>query len=271
MSYVSRARSTDQRYYGVAEGIVVDNEDPEGEGRVTLRFPWFDNEMVSDWCRVANGYAGNGYGTAFVPEVGDEVLVAFVHGDMRMPVVLGGLYNGEDKPATERSADVDQKLIRTKHGHQLLFDDSDGDERVRLETSGGHSADLSDVDGTVTVASSGGHSVTLDDNGPVASVVTSGGHRVELDDSGTITISHSGGTSITLDAASVTVSGSQISLDGSQIKLGGSGASQGLVLGDAFMSLFNAHVHNATSIGAPTSPPLTPMTPVMISQVSKTA
>ena len=50
--------------------------------------------------RRASSYAGNGYGSFFVPEVGDEVLVAFVQGDMRYPIILGGLYNGEDKPPT---------------------------------------------------------------------------------------------------------------------------------------------------------------------------
>ena len=73
----ARSRSTDQRYYGVAEAIVTDVNDPEKEGRVKLRYPWFDDQTVSDWCRVRQLYAGNGYGTFFVPEVGDEVLVVF--------------------------------------------------------------------------------------------------------------------------------------------------------------------------------------------------
>ena len=78
--------------------------DPEHECRVTLRFPFFDGATAeTDWCRVVQPYAGNGYGAVFVPEEGDEVLVAFVHGDMRFPIVLGGLYNGQDKPPTDRT------------------------------------------------------------------------------------------------------------------------------------------------------------------------
>ena len=119
---------------------------PGGRGpRQASSFPWFDDEMVSEWCRVAQPYAGNGYGVFLVPEVGDEVLVAFIHGDMRLPIVLGGLYNGQDKPPTSRQDDTDQKLIRTKAGHELLFDDSDGTERVTLETAGGHALDLDDA------------------------------------------------------------------------------------------------------------------------------
>ena len=127
-STLPRSRSTDRRYYGVVEALVAKvTDDPEGECRVTLRFPFFDGATAeSDWCRVVQPYAGNGYGAVFVPEVGDEVLVAFVHGDMRFPIVLGGLYNGVDKPPTDRTASKDQKMIRTKHGHQAVLDDSQG-------------------------------------------------------------------------------------------------------------------------------------------------
>ena len=73
----ARSRSTDNRFYGVAEGLVEDNADPEREGRIKVCFPWFSGEMVSEWCRVLQFYAGPGYGAYFVPEVGDEVLVGF--------------------------------------------------------------------------------------------------------------------------------------------------------------------------------------------------
>lgn len=142
-----RSRSTDRRYYGVAEAIVVENEGDD-EGRVKLRFEWFDGSSVTDWCRVSQLYAGNGYGSVFVPEVGDEVLVAFVHGDMRFPIVLGGLYNGVDKPPTARNDGRDQKIIRTRAGHEILLDD--GAKEIRVTTAEG---------GTVTVAADG--SITL--------------------------------------------------------------------------------------------------------------
>src|SRR5256885_754888 len=142
----SRTRTTDKRFYGVAEGIVTDVNDPKKEGRVKVKFPWFDDQMETEWCRVQQFYAGNGYGAFFVPEVGDEVVVAFIHGDMRLPVILGGLYNGQDKPASDRSSDKDQKLIRTKGQHEILMDDTNGKQRVRIKTKAGHSADLNDQD-----------------------------------------------------------------------------------------------------------------------------
>jgi uncharacterized protein involved in type VI secretion and phage assembly len=80
----------------------------------------------------------------FVPESGDEVLVAFVHGDMRFPIVLGGLYNGVDKPPTARAGGRDQKIIRTKAGHEVLLDD--GNKEIRITTAEG---------GNVTVTATG--------------------------------------------------------------------------------------------------------------------
>src|SRR4051812_38246436 len=105
-----RARCLNRKYYGVVEGIVVKNiGDPDKEGRVQVKFPWFDDAFVTDWCRVAQPYAGNQYGVFFVPEEKDEVIVGFIHGDMHIPIVLGGVHNGKDKPTTKREKDLDQK------------------------------------------------------------------------------------------------------------------------------------------------------------------
>jgi uncharacterized protein involved in type VI secretion and phage assembly len=249
----SRARSTDQRYYGVVEAIVVDVYDPEDEGRVKVRFPWFDEAMISEWCRVAQPYAGNGYGFVWVPELEDEVLVAFVHGDMRMPIVVGGLYNGVDKPPTAKQPGRDQKMIRTKGGHELVMDDTSGSERTRLTTAGGHTLDLDDAGKKVTVASTAGHSVLIDENAQSIAIETAGGQSVSLDGaSGKITIS---ATSVTLDATAISL---------------GSAAAQSVVLGTTFLALFNAHVHTTGIPGGPTSPPVPPLTPAILSQTTKT-
>jgi uncharacterized protein involved in type VI secretion and phage assembly len=259
VSPVPRSRSTDRRYYGVTEALVVDNADPDKEGRIKVRFPWFDDSMVTEWCRVSQLYAGNGYGSLLVPEVGDEVLVAFVHGDMRFPIVLGGLYNGKDKPSSHRDSSTDQKLLRTKGGHELLLDDSSSQQRVRVKTNGGHEVDLDDTGKKVSIKSSGGHEIELDDNGMTVTITDSSGQSVKLD-----------ATSITIQAAaSVTVKAASVSIDASSIGLG-SGASHPLVLGDIFMAMFNSHVHVAAGFGSPTGPPIPPMLPTVVSTVSRT-
>jgi phage baseplate assembly protein V len=253
-----RSRSTDRRYYGVVEALVTKViDDPEGECRVTLRFPFFDGATAeSDWCRVAQPYAGNGYGVVFVPEVGDEVLVAFVHGDMRFPVVIGGLYNGLDKPPTRRTAEQDQKMIRTKHGHQVVLDDSPGKEAIRITTAGGHELALDDAGGTVAV--------------------TGKGVKVTLDDSGTITVEGANVTvkgtgAVTVNAPEVTVTGTAgVTVEAAKVSLGSSAAAFSPVLGEEFVEIYNLHTH-ATVVG-PSGPPIPPWTPPLaLSQIVKVA
>ena len=71
---------------------------PQDMGRVRLRFPWMGEDAVSFWARVAMPGAGKDYGIVWLPQVGDEVLVAFEHGDTSRPFVIGGLWNGTDTP-----------------------------------------------------------------------------------------------------------------------------------------------------------------------------
>jgi len=211
-----RSRSADQRYYGVVEALVAE-VDGDDEARVKLTFPWFDPATVTDWCRVSQLYAGNRYGSVFVPEKGDEVLVAFVHGDMRFPIVLGGLYNGADKPPTDRRNGKDQKVIRTKHGHELLFDDQSTRAAVR-------------------VTSAAGHVVELDDAGKAIRIRAAEGGSVSVQADGAITISSK--TSVTLDAPRIEL---------------GDGAGQRVVRGDALLTAIRAHTHAAP--GGTTGPP----------------
>lgn len=246
-----RSTTTDKRYYGVVGATIVDNIDPEKMGRVKIKYPWFDASMESEWCQVMNLYAGNDYGSVFVPEVGDSVLVAFELGDMRKPFVLGGLYNDKALPPTAREAAKDQKMIRTKGQHEFLLDDTPGKESVQLKTKGGHSVVLDDVAKTVTVKTNSGQEVALEDSGSKVTIKTSGGQSITMDASG-----------IKLTATSITLSGTSISL--------GDGAAMSLVLGEAFMAAFNAHTHNCTAPGTPSGPPVPPLTPAVLSKVSKT-
>jgi len=271
---IPRSQAADQRYYGVVEAIVVEVDDPEKEGRVKIKYPWFDDRTVTEWCRVRQLYAGNGYGTFFIPEPGDEVLVSFIHGDMRLPIILGGLYNGQDKPPSHRSRDKDEKLIRTREGHQLLFNDTRDQHQVVLQTAAGHSADFNDKQEQIAVASSGGHQVLLDDKNKKVEITTSGGHQVLIDARGRkITVATAGGQKVTLDAnaGTVTIEGASLVVKASDIKLGGVTAFQPLVLGTAFMTLFNTHFHASSVPGTPTSPPIVPMTPAQLSTTSKTS
>jgi uncharacterized protein involved in type VI secretion and phage assembly len=115
--------SNELRFYGVAIAEVVTNGDSTGLGRVQLRLPWLPG--YQPWARVAVLSAGPNRGTFFIPQTGDEVLVAFNHGDVREPFVVGSLWNGRDQ--TPRSGPLDpetKRVIRTPAGHEIEFDDT---------------------------------------------------------------------------------------------------------------------------------------------------
>ena len=234
MTTPALARANDKRYFGVVIGLVTDVNDPAKRGRVKLKFPWFDEAMESDWARIATLAAGNGYGSFWIPQVGDEVVTAFEFGDMRFPFVLGGVYNGVDLPPSDRSDTKDQVLFKTKHGHSVLLDDSAGQEKVEVKTKGGHSITLDDISQEVTVECNTGQSVTL---GPTGATIK-------------------GVAQVTLEAAKINL---------------GSAAASSLVLGEALLLAFNTHTHNCTAPGTPSGPPITQMTNAVLSTTNKTS
>jgi uncharacterized protein involved in type VI secretion and phage assembly len=121
------------RIYGVVVGIVTDNRDPDAMGRVKVELPWLPGETVSDWARVAALMAGDDRGSFFLPEVGDEVLVAFEHGDTRRPYVIGALWNGVDKPPeTNADGQNNKRVVKSRSGMTILLDDTAGNEHVEI-------------------------------------------------------------------------------------------------------------------------------------------
>lgn len=206
MSRAYRVQTLDRRLFGVFNGLVEDNDDPEHEGRVRVRLPWLDDATITDWCRVVYPYAGPDYGALFVPEKKSEVLVAFVHGDMNEAIVIGGLYNGKDKPASYHDGKKqDVKLFKTKAGHEIRLDDSEKARAVELTTAAGHDITLDDQNHTLTISSQGGHLVELDDQSKKISISASGGtSKITIDSTGNISVQ---GTNIKLQATAITLAG----------------------------------------------------------------
>jgi len=118
---------------GVVIGIVTNNKDPDKLGRIKVKFPWLSNEDESNWARVVSLMAGKDRGIFFLPEVDDEVLVAFENGDINQPYVIGSLWNGVDvPPETNSDGKNDVKLIRSRSGHVIKIDDKDGEEKIEI-------------------------------------------------------------------------------------------------------------------------------------------
>lgn len=139
---------------GIYTASVVDNRDREGLARVLVRVPAVSETAV--WARLATMMAGRDRGTFFVPEIGDEVLVAFEQGDQRAPYVIGSLWNAKAKPP---AADTSTKLIRSRSGMTLRLDDKAS--TLMIETAGGQRITLQDGQGTVRVEDQNGNTITL--------------------------------------------------------------------------------------------------------------
>ncbi len=151
---------------GVVIGLVTNNQDPEGMGRVRVTFPWRGDEDESYWARIATLMAGNDRGTYFLPEVGDEVLVAFDHGDINNPYVLGALWNGEDAPPeTNSDGQNNIRKIKSRSGHEIVFDDTQAQEKIEIHTNAGHTILMDDASGGEKIEitdKSGGNSIKID-------------------------------------------------------------------------------------------------------------
>jgi len=118
---------------GLVEGIVVDNVDPEKLGRVKVKFPTLPEAPESTWARLAMPMAGRERGWMTIPEVEDEVLVSFVHGNHDNAVVVGSLYNGVDTPPyANEDSENNLRVFQSRSGHRLTFDDTKGEERMEL-------------------------------------------------------------------------------------------------------------------------------------------
>jgi len=154
------------KIYGVVVGVVTNNQDPDKLGRVKVKFPWLDDQDESNWARLATTMAGNNRGTFFLPEVNDEVLVAFEHGNVNKPYVLGALWNGVDAPVRDNGdGKNNQRVIRSRAGHEFILNDEDGKEQVEIKTKAGHQFLLDDTSGSEKIAiidKSGNNKIEID-------------------------------------------------------------------------------------------------------------
>ena len=145
---------------------VVSIDDPEARDRVQLRLFALDGVDDQDaplWARVVCPFAGDERGAFFMPDVGDEVLVVFLQGDPRYPLVMGGLWNGSSTAPAELADEGNRlKRIRSRNGVTVTLDDQQGQEQLVLETPGGQRLTLSDGPGKVTVEDSNGNRVVME-------------------------------------------------------------------------------------------------------------
>jgi phage protein D/phage baseplate assembly protein gpV len=198
----------DRGRHFVGTGLVVGQvtnikDDPDGYGRVKCKFPALSTTLESAWCRVATPGGGDQRGFQFTPEVNDEVIVGFEHGDVRYPVILGGVWSKTKKPPqVPAESPFKTKQVKSKAGHVLEFGDGtdDATKHVRIELEGAaHKLRLGKDK----------FDLELPSGKPI--LIKAGDKKIEIDGSGNITVK---GAKITLDAGP-----GDIELKGTNIKL----------------------------------------------------
>ncbi|MEU5988769.1 VgrG-related protein [Spirillospora sp. NPDC047418] len=227
------------RLPGVAIALVTDVKDPRRLGRVKLRFPWLDEEYVSDWTRVMQ-FGGRRGGSLIMPEVNDEVLVAFDRGALDHPYVIGGLYNGIDRlPAYQRmpvvgaGGKINWRALASRTGNRLELRDAPGrkgvtlatgDDRMTIEMNQTGTRLSVDSKGIVTITGAtavqvrAGTNLALNAGGAVSisaggSVNISAGGAVNTSAAGVLNLS-AGGVLTAKAAGAVTVAGVSVALTG---------------------------------------------------------
>jgi len=183
-------------------GIVSDNKDPKGWGRVKVKFPTLTEQHASNWARVVALGAASKRGFDCLPEINDEVLVGFEHGDIHRPYVIGGVWNGKDAPPelvndTVVGGKVRLRTFQTRVGHTLQFVEEDKGRSktgVRVETKNGHKIYLNDSEACIEIKTKGGHLIKMNDRTKSILVHSKGNLSIKADGNmeikanGTITV-----------------------------------------------------------------------------------
>jgi phage protein D len=171
---------------GVAPAIVTNVTDPAKLGRVQVKFPWLNDSYETFWARMCQFGAGPNSGAVYLPDVGDEVLVAFEQGHISHPFIIGGLHNGVDKPPVDDklldNGKVTKRLIVSRAGHRFTFFEGAQESGVQVQTAGGLVVNLDDKASMITIT---GDHVTIE--GKHSLKLKSGGEG-ELNAGSTLTI-----------------------------------------------------------------------------------
>jgi phage protein D/phage baseplate assembly protein gpV len=198
---------------GIYPAIVTDNADPDKLNRVKLKYPWFDDGVQSDWARVVTLGAGDEMGMHWLPEINDEVLVAFEHGNFNHPYVLGGVHSQKLKPSSESQADkaIDKRVMKSRTGHMIIMDDTSGQEKITIQSKDGHVFTIDDANKSIAINSNGGRHIKIDDSG----------NKITIDGAATIEIKST--NAINIEAINVTIKGSaKVAVEGAQVEVKGS-------------------------------------------------
>lgn len=225
---IRTAESESGRVHEALIGVVTDNKDPEKLGRVKIKFPVLSEQDTTHWAPMVMQGAGKKRGWYFIPEVDDEVLVMFEHGDLNSPIVVGALWNGKDKPADTNPGSNPRRVIKSRAGSRIIFDDEN--EKLIIEDGKGV--------GRITLDGKGGKIVIEALKGDVCLQSPAGEMKIVANE---INIEASANLEIVAGAAMKFGSGSSLDIKGS-----------------AMVTLSGAMVNVNGSASAPSAPSTSP-------------
>ncbi|HEY9076329.1 MAG TPA: VgrG-related protein [Anaerolineaceae bacterium] len=219
-----------KRVEGVVIGVVTNVNDPDDTGRVKVKYPWLDDTLESDWIRIASPMAGAQRGFYYLPEVNDEVLVAFQHGDINFPFIVGCLWSKVDKPPAAiadavKDGKVVQRVIKTRAGHVIILDDTQGSEQIIIkDKTTKNSMTIKSSDNSIALVCDG--NMTIEAKGTL-SMKSTGAMTIESSNNSTIKAtqnltleatqngSFKGTAGLTLESpASSTLKGTNLTVEG---------------------------------------------------------
>jgi len=160
------------RHFGVYPAIVTNIVDPDSLGRIQVKLPWLGSDAggqdVRAWATLLTPYADDDQGIEILPAVDTQVVVAFEAGDLRRPYIVGACWNGKAALPASPEAPNNKRLWKTRAGSLLEFDDTDGAAKVTLSMKSGHKLVLDDAAQSVTLTHSNGCTMTMNAAGQVA-------------------------------------------------------------------------------------------------------
>lgn len=200
---------------GIVTGLVKEIYDTNHPGMIKVEMFMTDGTLnVTDWIRVIVPYGGKNKGMYFLPDVGDEVAIAFERGDIEKPYVIGCLWNTnvDTIPADTVTEENNIKKLKTKGGHEIIFDDTEEKGKIEIITPKKSKISMDDENSLITITAKGDNGdniLKLDSKDGVVTIT--GKKKIVLD---------AGGTKITIDGTSkkIDISGDNINLKGTNIK-----------------------------------------------------
>lgn len=223
---VPRVSGSDALGAGLVAGKVVEADEQDAHGRVRVAFTWRESEPRAAWARVATIDAGDTHGVQFLPDPGTDVVVGFLAGDPGDPVVVGTLWNTSTALPAEVDQDNTHRILRTRSGHRIEFDDpKSGSGAVLVSSKDGRLVQLDDAEGSLVLSDeASGNSITISDAGITISAaagdvtIESPSGRVTLSSMNFTVSAHqqgevSAGIGLTATASDVTIQGSKVNIN----------------------------------------------------------